>query len=132
MDPNFWDNPKKAEVVLKELKIHKQWIKEYEGLASHVDDLEVLSEFYREGEVTEEELDAKHSEVVGILEDAEFKSTLNQKEDELSCNLEINAGAGGTEACDWVEMLYRMYIMYGEKNGYKVSEVNRVNGDVAA
>lgn len=131
MDPNFWNDPKGAEVILKELKIHKQWIKNYKELEAYVDDLEVLFDFHKEGEVSEEELAAKYQEVLDVLEDAEFKSTLNQKEDELSCLLEINAGAGGTEACDWVEMLYRMYVMYGEKNGYKVSEINRVNGDVA-
>lgn len=65
------------------------------------------------------------------IEDVEFRSTLSEEEDELSCIIEINAGAGGTEACDWAEMLYRMYVMYGEKAGYKVSEVNRVAGDVA-
>lgn len=70
-------------------------------------------------------------EVTEIVDEAEFKSTLNRKEDELSCIIEINAGAGGTEACDWAEMLYRMYVMYGEKSDYKVSELNRVSGDVA-
>jgi len=65
------------------------------------------------------------------VDDVEFRSTLNEPEDELSCILEINAGAGGTESCDWSDMLLRMYIMWGEKNGYKVSELNRVNGDVA-
>jgi peptide chain release factor 2 len=68
---------------------------------------------------------------VEIVDDVEFRSTLNHPEDEMSCILEINAGAGGTESCDWSEMLLRMYVMWAEKNGYKVSELNRVNGDVA-
>jgi len=96
-----------------------------------MDDLEILFEFQQEGEGTEEEVEAKYISVMEVLEDVEFRSTLNQEEDELTCNLEINAGAGGTEACDWAEMLYRMYVMYGEKNGFKVTEVSRVNGDVA-
>jgi len=96
-----------------------------------MDDLEILFEFQQEGEGTEEEVEAKYNSVMEVLEDVEFRSTLNQEEDELTCNLEINAGAGGTEACDWAEMLYRMYVMYGEKNGFKVTEVSRVNGDVA-
>ncbi len=96
-----------------------------------VDDLGVLMEFYDAGETTEEELDAAYQRAVEIVDDVEFRSTLNQPEDELSCILEINAGAGGTESCDWAEMILRMYIMWGEKNGYKVSELNRVNGDVA-
>ena len=91
----------------------------------------MLLEFFDAGESTEEELDAAYEKAVEIVDDVEFRSTLNQQEDELSCILEINAGAGGTESCDWAEMLMRMYIMWGEKNGYKVSELNKVNGDVA-
>ncbi len=90
-----------------------------------------MFEFYKEGDVSEEEITAKHKYVEETVDDVEFKSTLNRKEDELSCIIEINAGAGGTEACDWAEMLYRMYVMHGEKQKYKVSELNRVNGDVA-
>lgn len=91
----------------------------------------MLLEFFDAGESTEEELDAAYEKAVEIVDDVEFRSTLNEEEDELSCILEINAGAGGTESCDWSDMLLRMYIMWGEKNGYKVSELNRVNGDVA-
>jgi peptide chain release factor 2 len=91
----------------------------------------VLLEFFDAGETTEEELDAAYEKAVAFVDDVEFRSTLNEPEDELSCILEINAGAGGTESCDWSDMLLRMYIMWGEKNGYKVSELNRVNGDVA-
>ena len=96
-----------------------------------IDDLGVLLEFFDAGETTEEELDAAYEKAVEFVDDVEFRSTLNEPEDELSCILEINAGAGGTESCDWSDMLLRMYIMWGEKNGYKVSELNRVNGDVA-
>lgn len=91
----------------------------------------MLLEFFDAGETTEEELDAAYEKAVAFVDDVEFRSTLNEPEDELSCILEINAGAGGTESCDWSDMLLRMYIMWGEKNGYKVSELNRVNGDVA-
>lgn len=131
LDPEFWSNSKRAEGILKEIKVHKHWIKHYDSIATVVDDLEVLFEFQKEGETTEEEVDQKYAEAKGIVEEVEFKSTLNKKEDELSCILEINAGAGGTEACDWAEMLYRMYVMYGEKNKFKVTELNRVHGDVA-
>lgn len=96
-----------------------------------MDDLGVMLEFFDAGETTEEELDAAYARAVEIVDDVEFRSTLNEPEDEMSCILEINAGAGGTESCDWSEMLLRMYVMWGEKNGYKVSELNRVNGDVA-
>ncbi len=96
-----------------------------------MDDLAVLLEFYDAGASTDEELDAAYQQALAKVEDVEFRSTLNEPEDELSCILEINAGAGGTEACDWAEMLYRMYVMWGEKNGYKVAELNVVAGDVA-
>ncbi len=131
MDPNFWNNPKAAEVVMKEIKIHKLWVNKFNIIKESFDELEVLSEFYKEGEVTEEEVDAQYARCLEVMEDAEFRSTLDQEEDELSCLLEINAGAGGTEACDWAEMLYRMYVMYGEKSSFKVKELNRVDGDVA-
>lgn len=91
----------------------------------------MLFEFWKEGETTEEEVDAARTKALVQIEEVEFKSTLNKPEDELGCILEINAGAGGTEACDWTEMLLRMYLMWAEKNGYKVSELNRVDGDVA-
>lgn len=96
-----------------------------------IDDLEVMLEFFKEGEVSESELDDKYDQTLGIIEEVEFRNTLDKPEDKLGCTLEINAGAGGTEACDWTEMLYRMYVMYGEKAGFKVSELNRVDGDVA-
>lgn len=83
------------------------------------------------GEVSEEEVESKYKEFLLVVDDIEFRTTLNAEEDELSCLLEINAGAGGTEACDWAEMLYRMYVMWGEKNEMKVKELHRVDGDVA-
>ncbi len=114
-----------------EIKTHKHWLAEYNRAQEQVDDLEVLLEFYGEGEVSEEELDTRYAQALEIIEDVEFKSTLNQPEDELDAIIEINAGAGGTESCDWAQMLERMYIMYAEKNGYKVSELNKQYGDVA-
>lgn len=131
MDPEFWNDPKRAELILKELKGHKVWVEKFEVLATKVDDLEVMLEFQKMGEATEEEVETQYQAFVEVIEDVEFRTTLNAEEDELSCLLEINAGAGGTEACDWAEMLYRMYVMWGEKNGMKVKEPNRVDGDVA-
>lgn len=131
MDPGFWDDPKRAESILKELKSHKNWLSLHDKLESRIEDLEVLYEFYKEGEGTEEEVENRYQEALGVIEDAEFHSTLNKQEDELSAILEINAGAGGTEANDWAEMLMRMYVMWAERSGYKVSELNRQDGDVA-
>ncbi len=88
-------------------------------------------EFQKEGEASEEEVDAKYKEAQQLLDDIEFRTTLDQPEDALDCILEINAGAGGTEACDWSDMLLRMFTMWADKNGFGVSELNRVYGDVA-
>lgn len=131
LDPEFWSDAERAGLVLKEIKAHKHWLSHYETVTTAVDDLGVLLEFYDAGEATEEELDAAYAKALEAVEDVEFRSTLNNPEDEMSCILEINAGAGGTESCDWSEMLLRMYIMWAEKNGYKVSELNRQDGDVA-
>ncbi len=131
LDPNFWDDSKKAELLLKEISLLKHWIKAYDEVASLVEEVEILFEFQKEGEATETEVDAAHDKAVAQLDDVEFRSTLNRPEDELGSVLEINAGAGGTESCDWADMLLRMYMMWAEKNNYKVSELNRVDGDVA-
>lgn len=113
------------------MKIHKDWIATFQKAATVVEDAEVLLEFQKEGEAEEEEVNAKYAEAIAEVDDLEFRSTLNQPEDELSAVLEINSGAGGTEANDWTEMLMRMYIMWGEKNGHKVSQLNYQPGDVA-
>lgn len=131
MNPSFWDNPKEAENVLKTLKSHKNWVEQFNKVANAIEETEVLLEFQKEDEATEDEVDQQYEKAVEAIEDLEFRSTLNQPEDELGCILEINAGAGGTEACDWAEMLFRMYTMWGEKNGYKVTELNVQAGDVA-
>ena len=131
MDPEFWNNPERGKKVMKELKSHQYWVGVYEDLKTAIDEAEILNEFFKDGEGTEEEVAAKYKMALDAMEEAEFKSTLNQTEDELSCILEINAGAGGTESCDWAEMLLRMYTMYADKNGYKWNQLNRVDGDVA-
>lgn len=91
----------------------------------------MLFEFWKEGEGTEEDVKAAYEKAVLAIEEAEFKSTLNQPEDELTAVLQINSGAGGTESQDWAEMLARMYRMYGEKQGWKVDILDWVDGDGA-
>ena len=103
----------------------------YKSLESHTDDLEVLLEFQREGEATEAEVEEKYKEMLAFLDDIEFRTTLDQPEDMLNCTQEINARAGGTEASDWTSMLHRMFVMWADKNGFKVTELDRVDGDVA-
>lgn len=91
----------------------------------------VALELAKEDAMTETEVDEVYQKALDIIDDMEFRSTITKPEDELNAILEINAGAGGTEACDWASMLMRMYIMYGEKNGFKVSELSITEGDVA-
>ncbi len=85
---------------MKELKSNKRWVEGFKKSTSVIDDLDVLLEFCDAGEITEEELEIKYQEALLVIDDMEFKSTLNRPEDELSCYIEINAGAGGTESCD--------------------------------
>lgn len=129
--PDFWDNPTKAEKHLKKIKEKKFWTDAYKNCQSVVDDLDVLKEFQEMGESTEEEVDQTYGKAIEIIEDLEMKNMLRSEEDRLGAILTINSGAGGTESCDWASMLARMYIMWGEKNGYKVTEIDRQDGDVA-
>ncbi len=130
-DPEFWNDPNRAETILKEIKRNKKWLEQYNHVDTLIEEVEVLEEFRVEGEATETTVQEAYEKAVTHIEDVEFRSTLNQKEDELDCMLSINAGAGGTESCDWSEMLMRMYIMWAEKQGFKISELNRQDGDVA-
>lgn len=96
-----------------------------------MDDLTLMYDFYKEGEATEQDVEQQFASTQKLLEEIEFKNMLSGKEDVLSCVVQINAGAGGTESCDWAAMLMRMYMMWGEKNGYKIKETDRSEGDVA-
>jgi peptide chain release factor 2 len=129
--PNFWDDPKRAEEILKKIKQKKIWTEGYTSVKKGLEDLDVLLEFFDAGDATELELDKHYKSLVTELEDLEFKNMLSAKEDELSCVLQINAGAGGTESCDWASMLLRMYQMYASKMGFSVSELDYQAGDVA-
>ena len=103
----------------------------YAEVNTAVEDFAVLFEFWKEGEGAEEDVRAANDKAITAIEEAEFKSTLNQPEDELTAVLQINSGAGGTESQDWAEMLARMYRMYGEKQGWKVDILDWVDGDGA-
>jgi peptide chain release factor 2 len=96
-----------------------------------VEDVEILLEFSGLGEASEKEVNAAEEKALAFLKDLEFRNMLQSEEDKLGCIVEINAGAGGTESCDWAEMLHRMYIMFAEKNNFKVSELERQDGEVA-
>ncbi|MEN8786780.1 MAG: peptide chain release factor 2 [Flavobacteriales bacterium] len=130
-DPNFWDDPAAAEKLLKVINGKKYWTQSFDSLVGMKEDIEVLIEFFNEGEDNEAEIDALHSKLIEKLEDLEFKNMLSSEEDKLSAVLQITAGAGGTESCDFAEMLMRMYLMWSEKSKFKVKELNFQAGDAA-
>ena len=129
--PEFWNKPKDAEVTLKLIKNKKAWIEEYEGVKSALEDVNVLRDFFELEEVAEEEVEEAEANAIELLEALELKNMLGEKEDLLNCIVEINSGAGGTESQDWASMIMRMYIMWGEKNGFKVKEVEYTDGETA-
>lgn len=128
---DFWSDSKKAEKLLKELAGIKDIVSSYKEVKESFDDLSVLKEFFDAGEAEEKELNAQILLTQKKIEDLEFKKMLGNEEDKLSCMLTINSGAGGTESCDWVAMLMRMYLRWAERSGYKVEEVSSQEGDVA-
>ncbi|WP_141561000.1 MULTISPECIES: peptide chain release factor 2 [unclassified Butyricimonas] len=130
-NPSLWDNPKEAEVLMRKVRELKSWIEGYEQVTSAVGDLQVLFDFAKEGEATEEEVDAQYEETVRIVEDIEMRNMLRKEEDHFGAIMKINSGAGGTESMDWASMLYRMYIRWGELNGYKVKHVDYQEGEEA-
>ncbi|WP_337043233.1 peptide chain release factor 2 [Emticicia sp. 17c] len=129
--PEFWTDAEKAENVMKQVRALKGWTVGYEKAESALGDLETLFEFYTLGEATEEEVDEEGKKFDEILQELELKKMLSNEEDQFSAVLEINAGAGGTESQDWTSMLMRMYMMWANKKGYKVSELDYQDGDTA-
>jgi peptide chain release factor 2 len=116
---------------MKEVRGLKGWTESYEKVESHLGDLETLQEFLEMGEATENEVETEYKNSQIALEALELKKMLSNEEDQLSAVIEINSGAGGTESQDWAEMLYRMYLMWAEKNGYKVTQIDYQEGDGA-
>ncbi|MBT3442682.1 MAG: peptide chain release factor 2 [Flavobacteriaceae bacterium] len=129
-DPNFWNDSKKAQKIMRELQSLKQWVKDYVKAKSLTEDLEVLFEYFKEGETSEKELNSHFILCKEHIEYIEFKNMLSNEGDEMSVVIQITAGAGGTESCDWAIMLMRMYIMWAEKNNYKVKELDFQQGEV--
>ena len=130
-NPNFWNDPKEAEKVMKALRFKKKWVEDYNKVISFNEDLNVLYEFYKEEEIDEKEVEEQFEKTSSFLEDIEFKNMLSEEGDSLSATIQITAGAGGTESCDWAEMLFRMYTMWSEKQGFKLKTLNYQAGDTA-
>ncbi len=127
----FWDNPKEAEKHMKQIRVLNSWVKAYDQVMSAAGDLQILYDFYKEGEASEEDVDKQYADTLALIEELETRNMLRKEEDILGAIMKINSGAGGTESLDWCGMLMRMYIRWGEINGYKVKEIDFQAGDEA-
>ncbi|MFI3295711.1 MAG: peptide chain release factor 2 [Rikenellaceae bacterium] len=127
--PDFWDDASRAQAHQKAAGVLKGWVSLYDGVWESVEDLLLFAEFVREGVSTEQEYEQAYSEVVDQLEKAELQATMREEQDQFSAILEINSGAGGTEALDWASMLLRMYVRWGERRGYTVRSLDVQDGD---
>ena len=123
--PDFWNDPKAAELFLKGMNSVKSWVVSYDRIAGELDDLDVLFELDPEGKDIEE----AYALALTDIEDLELKNMLGGEGDSLGAVLTINSGAGGTEANDWSAMLMRMYMRWGERNGYKMTVTENQEGD---
>jgi len=116
---------------MKELQTLKRWVNDYKKAKTLSEDLEVIYDYYKVGEIEEKELKTAFKSCVEHIENIEFKNMLSSEGDEMSAVIQITAGAGGTESCDWAQMLMRMYLMWAEKNKFKIKELDLQQGDVA-
>ncbi len=131
IDPEFWNDAKKAQKVVKDLQRLKKWVHDYKKLKTLVDELDVLYDFFKSKELSSDELSSHYLNCIDNLEQVEFRNMLSNEGDEMSAVVQITAGAGGTESCDWASMLMRMYVMWAEKNNFKLKELDLQQGDVA-
>ena len=118
-------------MALRAIRDKKLWTDAYMRAVASRDDLTIMWDFFIQGEGTEEDLEKQFKETLELIEELEFRNMLSGEEDRLGAIVQINSGAGGTESQDWAEMLMRMYMRYGERNNYKITEVDYQEGDVA-
>ena len=130
-DENFWNDQEKAQKILKKQGELKSLVNSFKELNDEFDDVVVMYDFFESNEISENEMINHLSKFEKSIKDFEFKKMLNKKEDKMNAILNINPGAGGTESQDWAEMIMRMYLMWGEKNSFKLKELNNQSGDVA-
>lgn len=127
--PDFWDDAEKAQAQLRKVAAIKSWVTDYDAIATAMDEMNLVPEFIKEGAATEEDLDAAYDKVLKLIEALEMRNMLRSEEDKMGAIMEINSGAGGTEALDWASMLLRMYTRWGERNGYTVKALDIQDGD---
>ena len=129
--PDFWNNPSDAEIYLKNVSALKYWVRSFSEIQSSLEDLVVLIEFSKDDESVEAEVDENLLKLEKLVEALELRSMLGSEGDNLGAILKINSGAGGTESNDWSSMLMRMYVRWGERNGYKVHIYDLIEGEEA-
>lgn len=129
--PDFWEDPKRAQEQMKNVKGIERWLKDYKAAREYADELQLAFDFYHDDMVTEDEVDADYAKAIKAIEELELKNMLRQKEDPMDCVMKINSGAGGTESQDWASMLMRMYMRWAESHGYKVRVADLQEGDEA-
>lgn len=130
-DPNFWEDQKAAEAQMKKVKDLKRWVEKYEEVHNAVQEVQLSFDFFKEELVTEADVDQAYEKAIALVEDLEMQNMLRAEEDKMSAVLKIVAGAGGTEAQDWAEMLFRMYQRWADRQGYKCEISNYQDGDEA-
>src|SRR5690625_480199 len=113
---------------MRQLNSKKKWVTEYEEAKELTEELEIAYEFFKEGEFEERNLNKAYEKALNAIEKLEFKNMLSEEGDDLDAVLQITSGAGGTESCDWASIMMRMYIMWAEKHGYKVKQLNLQDG----
>lgn len=118
-------------MIVRILRSKKKWVEDFNKATEYTEELQIMMDFLKEGEISEEEVEELFNKTILHIEDIEFRNMLSDEGDSLSAVLQITAGAGGTESCDWAAMLMRMYLMWAEKQGYKIKELNYQEGDVA-
>lgn len=126
----LWKNPNKANKIIKKIQSKKKIIKEYKKIQNYIEELEIVFEFLKEDFTMEKELKLLYFKIKNILSNIELKNILSEKEDKYGAILHISSGAGGTESCDWVSMLIRMYFMWSEKKSYKITEIHSIPGEI--
>lgn len=129
--PEFWQDQKRAEAQMKLVKSLKFWIEGYNSVNDAVNEVQIAYDFYKEEAMTEAEVDEAYNHAITLIEDLEMRNMLRREEDKLGAVIKIVAGAGGTEAQDWGQMLMRMYLRWCEKQGYKAEITNMLEGDEA-
>ena len=129
--PDFWEHPDEAQKQMKKIKDLQAWIDGYKDIESVCEELSLAFDFIKEGLIEEDEIDRLYKTAVEKIESLELRNMLRREEDKMDAVIKINAGAGGTEAQDWASMLMRMYLRWCEKEGYKASVANLLDGDEA-